>query len=129
MRTIDILDVVQKATHAQAQALQAQMLHFENDERRRCYQAFKTSNYEEQKDINPDRVGGTFQWVLRHDQYPRWQDSGGDDLLWISADPGCDKSVLAKSLVDQELQGSSTHSICSTAVANAAGRLRRYGRT
>jgi ankyrin repeat protein len=36
--------------------------------------------------------------------YQRWRDSATDDLLWISADPGCGKSVLSKSLVDEELR-------------------------
>lgn len=92
--------------------MQAQLRHFQKDEHRRCHQAFKTSNYEEQKNVNPDRVEGTCQWVLTHSQYLKWHKSNNNDLLWISADPGCGKSVLAKSLVDHELRGSSTHSIC-----------------
>jgi hypothetical protein len=103
---------VQQATQAQAQALQAQVQYFENDEHRRCHQAFKTSNYEEQKDVNPMRVEGTCQWVLTHEQYRRWHDKDSDGLLWISADPGCGKSVLAKSLVDHELQDSGRCSVC-----------------
>ncbi|KAH8702324.1 hypothetical protein BGW36DRAFT_424603 [Talaromyces proteolyticus] len=67
---------------------------------RRCHQAFKTSNYEMYKNINPDRVEGTCEWVLRSPKYLRWWKATGDDLLWISADPGCGKSVLAKSLID-----------------------------
>jgi ankyrin repeat protein len=35
-----------------------------------------------------------------------------DDLLWISADPGCGKSVLARSLIDNELQITDTHTTC-----------------
>jgi hypothetical protein len=50
--------------------------------------------------------------VLNHPQYKRWQQSPKDDLLWISADPGCGKSVLAKSLIDNELRATNTHSIC-----------------
>jgi hypothetical protein len=33
-------------------------------------------------------------------------------LLWISADPGCGKSVLARRLVDQDLQSESTYTVC-----------------
>ena len=68
--------------------------------------------YEQFKNINPDRVPGTCGWVLNHPRYIRWQQSLKDDLLWISADPGCGKSVLAKSLIDNELQSTDTHSIC-----------------
>jgi Ankyrin repeats (3 copies)/NACHT domain len=35
-----------------------------------------------------------------------------DDLLWISADPGCGKSVLARSLIDNELRITDTHTTC-----------------
>ncbi|KAK5455876.1 hypothetical protein LTS15_005193 [Exophiala xenobiotica] len=77
-----------------------------------CHQAFKTSTYEQFKDLNPSRVDGTCQWVLSHSQYRRWDASLHDDLLWISADPGCGKSVLAKSLVDNELRNTSQHTVC-----------------
>ncbi|EED20813.1 conserved hypothetical protein [Talaromyces stipitatus ATCC 10500] len=50
------------------------------EDQRRCHQAFKTSTYEKFKNINPNRLEGTCEW--------------------ISADPGCGKSVLAKSLID-----------------------------
>lgn len=45
----------------------------------------------------------TCKWALKHQNYLKWFDSNTDDLLWISADPGCGKSVLAKSLIDIEL--------------------------
>lgn len=35
-----------------------------------------------------------------------------DDLLWVSADPGCGKSVLAKSLIDNELRNTDKHTVC-----------------
>ncbi|KAG9696721.1 purine and uridine phosphorylase, partial [Aureobasidium melanogenum] len=65
---------------------------------------FKISTNEQFKNINPDRVDQTCQWALSHPLYRRWRDSATDDLLWISADPGCGKSVLSKSLVDEELR-------------------------
>ncbi|KAK7905423.1 hypothetical protein LTR67_000145 [Exophiala xenobiotica] len=77
-----------------------------------CHQALKTSTYEDFKVVNPARVDGTCQWVLAHSQYLQWYDKLYDDLLWISADPGCGKSVLAKSLVDNELRNTSQHTVC-----------------
>ncbi|KAJ6126271.1 hypothetical protein N7471_010764 [Penicillium samsonianum] len=74
------------------------------EQQQRCHQAFKTSNYEEQKDINPRRAEGTCQWALQSDEYVRWKESCCNDLLWVSADPGCGKSVLAKSIVDDSLE-------------------------
>jgi ankyrin repeat protein len=78
-----------------------------------CHQAFKTSTYEQYKDINPNRVEGTCEWVLKSSEYRLWWESSSNDLLWISADPGCGKSVLAKSLIDEVFPASvPTVSIC-----------------
>jgi hypothetical protein len=77
-----------------------------------CHQSFKTSRYEEFKDRNPERVRGTCKWVLNHEMYQSWCSSPKDDLLWISADPGCGKSVLSKFLIDEELRTEASRSTC-----------------
>ncbi|CAG8416225.1 unnamed protein product, partial [Penicillium salamii] len=82
------------------------------EQQQRCHQAFKTSNYEEQKDINPRRAEGTCQWALQSDEYVRWKESCCNDLLWVSADPGCGKSVLTKSIVDDSLELPSSVTTC-----------------
>ncbi|CAG8098795.1 unnamed protein product [Penicillium olsonii] len=69
-------------------------------EHHKCHKALKTSNYESFKDINPSRASGTCQWVLESPTYLNWRDSLSNSLLWVSADPGCGKSVLSKSLID-----------------------------
>jgi len=74
-----------------------------NDQQRDCHRVFKSSTYEQFKNNNPERVSGTCLWVLEHPQYIQWLDSKKDDLLWISADPGCGKSVLSRSLIENEL--------------------------
>jgi ankyrin repeat protein len=84
---------------------------YKDDRDRKCHQHFRTSEYERHKNRNPNRVKGTCQWVLNHPQYKSWSTSTCDNLLWISADPGCGKSVLSKSLIDNELK---SHSSCST---------------
>ena len=89
-----------------------QELRYYDDQHRQCHRALKTSTYEQFKDFNPDRVEGTCQWVLYHPQYLQWHTKRCDDLLWISADPGCGKSVLAKSLVDNELRNADQHTVC-----------------
>ncbi|KAG6356935.1 hypothetical protein INS49_014810 [Diaporthe citri] len=38
-------------------------------------------------------------WLLRHEKYLNWITVESGSLLWVSADPGCGKSVLAKFLV------------------------------
>jgi len=70
------------------------------DRQHRCHQIFKVGNYTEQKDLNPTRAEGTCEWALQSSEYIRWTDSNHKDLLWISADPGCGKSVLARSIID-----------------------------
>ncbi|KAK5265461.1 hypothetical protein LTR96_009365 [Exophiala xenobiotica] len=84
----------------------------ERKQQQRCHQAFKTTSYERQKNLNEDRAEGTCLWVLNNDQYLDWMQNRSSGLLWISADPGCGKSVLARLLVDHELQTTSTHTCC-----------------
>ncbi|KAK1621903.1 hypothetical protein BDP81DRAFT_387273, partial [Colletotrichum phormii] len=91
---------------------QKQEIRYESQKQVDCHQTFKTSAYEKFKNINPDRVPGTCKWVLEHPRYTKWQQSRQDDLLWISADPGCGKSVLAKSLIDEEINQSNEHTVC-----------------
>lgn len=55
---------------------------------------------------------GTCQWVLEHRKYKKWDSIEKNDLLWISADPGCGKSVLSKYLVDEVLPKPHSRSIC-----------------
>ncbi|CAG7976046.1 unnamed protein product [Penicillium olsonii] len=66
----------------------------------KCHQTFKIGKYTEQKDINPKKTDGTCQWVLQSSEYVRWSESNHNDFLLISADPGCGKSVLAKTIID-----------------------------
>ena len=74
------------------------------DQQNRCLQTFKISTYEEQKNINPRKVEGTCQWVLQSAEYIRWSESSCNDLLWVSADPGCGKSVLSRSIIEDCLE-------------------------
>lgn len=82
---------------------------FQLKEAEKCRQLFrltsgdKDSTYEWYKDRVEERVEGTCQWLLDHDNFKDWlsQDSG---ILLVSADPGCGKSVLAKYLIDHVLQ-------------------------
>jgi ankyrin repeat protein len=79
---------------------------------RECIQALRTSDYEQFKNRNPDRLEGTCQWVFQHDNFCTWQKSDSSSLLWVSADPGCGKSVLSKSLIDQDLKSKQTGAMC-----------------
>ncbi|KOC12912.1 ankyrin repeat-containing protein [Aspergillus flavus AF70] len=61
------------------------------------------SKYRDQKDRNPVRVRGTCDWFVTHPTFRAWQETQTSQMLWVTADPGCGKSVLAKYLVDSVL--------------------------
>ncbi|KAK4866200.1 hypothetical protein LT330_008541 [Penicillium expansum] len=85
-----------------------------SDKETACLQAFRTTDYEYQKDLNPDKEDGTCNWCLQSPIFRNWQKNDSSCLLWITADPGCGKSVLSKDLVDKRLFGleSSDTTIC-----------------
>jgi hypothetical protein len=67
-----------------------------------CMQALSFP-YQDQKDMNPDRIDGTCEWFLRHQKFISWRQDLAKNLLWVTAGPGCGKSVLCKALVDKGL--------------------------
>ena len=68
-------------------------------EERQFLGSLDTSDPEAHMDRNPRPVGGTCSWILRHPTYKSWYEAPASALLWLSADPGCGKSVLASFLV------------------------------
>jgi hypothetical protein len=95
-----------QAYHQQAEHHREKIAFVLTDQQNRCHQTFKTSNYEEQKNINPRKAEGTCLWALRSPEYTRWSESSCNDLLWVSADPGCGKSVLSRSIIEDYLEDS-----------------------
>ncbi|KAF4197557.1 hypothetical protein CNMCM8694_002459 [Aspergillus lentulus] len=69
------------------------------------------SPYRDQKDRNPDRIPGTCQWFVNHTTFQDWQASQTSQMLWVSANPGCGKSVLAKYLADSILKKGVTRTV------------------
>lgn len=59
------------------------------------------SNYETYKDYNPPRVQGTCEWFFTDERFLEWRASDFG-LLWVSAGPGCGKSVLCRALIDEQ---------------------------
>ncbi|GAW17421.1 hypothetical protein ANO14919_068780 [Xylariales sp. No.14919] len=86
------------------------------EKREKCLQLFRLtsgdrdSTYEWYKGRVEDRVDGTCEWFLNHDNFRRWLEQASGPLL-VSADPGCGKSVLAKYLIDHGLPRAPT-TIC-----------------
>ncbi|KAJ5174127.1 uncharacterized protein N7482_000004 [Penicillium canariense] len=80
---------------------------------RKILELLRTTDYETFKARNGKRVPGTCSWFLRHRVFQDWQTSTmGYSLLWVSADPGCGKSVLARSLIENELKSTDSRSTC-----------------
>jgi hypothetical protein len=73
---------------------------------------FCTSNYEAHKNINLPPVKGTCGWFLNHPKFQEWKGNDHENLLWLSADHGCRKSVLSKTLIDDVLPRDTSATIC-----------------
>ncbi|SLM33794.1 nacht and ankyrin domain protein [Lasallia pustulata] len=59
------------------------------------------SDYKGDKDSISVRVPGTCEWFFEDDRFLEWRDSTYSRLLWVSAGPGCGKSVLSRALIDE----------------------------
>jgi ankyrin repeat protein len=87
-----------------------------SDKEEKCLQSFRTinntsNNYEYQKNLNPPRVEDTCLWFLQNSKFLDWKDRLTSRLLWVTADPGCGKSVLSKALIDESLLGQENNTI------------------
>jgi len=82
-----------------------------SDREIQCLRALRTVEYEKFKDRNPDRLERTCEWFLRHERFYEWRQRKSG-FLWVSADPGCGKSVLAKCLIDQEIKSTESRTTC-----------------
>ncbi len=79
-----------------------------------CLYTLRTLDYESDKSRVADRVPNTCEWFLSHEKYEIWLSETHSQLLWVTADPGCGKSVLSKFLIDSYITDatSGTTSIC-----------------
>ncbi|KAF3767841.1 hypothetical protein M406DRAFT_328896 [Cryphonectria parasitica EP155] len=57
-------------------------------------------SYVDLKDSVPDAVSGTCQWFLGQQQVKNWLDGQSHGILFLTANPGCGKSVLSKYMID-----------------------------
>jgi hypothetical protein len=72
-------------------------------------------SYRDSKDRNRERVPGTCEWFTKHSLFKQWNSSGqgqGPGLLFVTADPGCGKSVLSRYLIDEVLPDDRNRTIC-----------------
>jgi hypothetical protein len=62
--------------------------------------------YQDTKDRNRKPVTGTCKWFTNHDLFKQWNSGTSKRdrrLLYVTADPGCGKSVLSRYLIDEVL--------------------------
>lgn len=76
------------------------------------FQLLYTCPYRDRKDRNSPRVAETCEWFTSHPRFREWNESPDSSLLWVSADPGCGKSVLLKYLVDEALPRPRGRTVC-----------------
>ncbi|CAG9982882.1 unnamed protein product [Clonostachys byssicola] len=107
-----------KVLERQLKVQKDQASHKKQKQEREFLQLFRLTSgtgditYEWYKHRVEDRVEDTCMWFLRHQNFQLWlkADSGP---LFVSADPGCGKSVLAKYLIDHVLpETAKTTNVC-----------------
>lgn len=72
------------------------------DEQQRQLLQCLASDYDSYKDFNPKKVQGTCEWLFNDERFRQWRDRDASSLLWVSAGPGCGKSVLSRALIDED---------------------------
>ncbi|OBR02356.1 Ankyrin repeat protein [Colletotrichum higginsianum IMI 349063] len=80
-----------------------------------CLRALHATSrdYESQRLGIEKPVPGTCQWFLRHPKFVDWLQGASSPLLWVTANPGCGKSVLSSFLVDALGQKANDSIVCS----------------
>lgn len=76
----------------------------EREDFRKLLQALRAKNpYRDQMERTPTRQPGTCNWCLNNSLFQTWRNDPHSSLLWVSANPGCGKSVLSKCLIEEKL--------------------------
>ncbi|KAG6361575.1 hypothetical protein INS49_009802 [Diaporthe citri] len=96
----DVAESINQTEIKRQQRLEAARQKEERKAQMNFLRLLHNSNYEAHKDRYPPAVPGTCQWLIRHEKYRNWRQKQGSDLLWLSADAGCGKSVLTSYLID-----------------------------
>ena len=73
---------------------------YDVEQKNKLMHSFST-DYVDQKNFNPKRVPGTCEWFLQSKEFLEWRNATDLRILWVSAGPGCGKSVLSRCLIDE----------------------------
>ncbi|KAH6675716.1 ankyrin repeat-containing domain protein, partial [Halenospora varia] len=85
---------------------------FSSDGHTKLLQVFQTTSYESDKNRSPERLPGSCLWFLGHPNYQKWN-CEQTSTLWIAGDLGSGKSVLTRSLVENELSSNNLRTTAS----------------
>lgn len=77
-------------------------IRWQDQQQTECLQSL-SSNYEAHMAALPRRTPGTCEWFINDQRFRDWRDAEDSRMLWVSASPGCEKSVLARRLIDDRL--------------------------
>lgn len=80
----------------------------------RCLNTFDTHYYKTK--ILPKRIHHACLWISENQKFRSWASSKFSTLLWLTADPGCGKTILASYIVDS----------LSSNLSNSAGNRACY---
>lgn len=82
-------------------------------------------NYKGGMEFNADSVKGTCEWFFADETFSTWRDASDSGVFWLTAGPGCGKSVLARTLIkDRHLQNiTTTISAGSSTITNSAATV------
>ncbi|CEJ91474.1 hypothetical protein VHEMI07184 [[Torrubiella] hemipterigena] len=87
-------------------------MNFGPSRKSRILEALNTLPYRARMNRNPDRTPRTCEWFEDHPEFKQWDACQSSSMLWISANPGCGKSVLAKYLVQSVLPKHKSRTVC-----------------
>ncbi|KAF6824090.1 ankyrin repeat protein [Colletotrichum plurivorum] len=78
------------------------MIHKLSKDEQDCLKLLSSAGggYESQRLSVEKPVKGTCQWFIRHKAFISWLEEASSTLLWVTANPGCGKTVLSGFLID-----------------------------
>ncbi|KAF4931031.1 Vegetative incompatibility protein HET-E-1 [Colletotrichum fructicola] len=89
-------------------------VHKLKDSERDCLKLLSSAGgaYESQRLSIETPVQGTCHWFLNHKTFTSWLRDTSSALLWVTANPGCGKTVLSRFLVDILSRQASETTVC-----------------
>ncbi|GJC78504.1 vegetative incompatibility protein HET-E-1 [Colletotrichum liriopes] len=108
---------IETKNYGKPRSIKAALLQVEDlsDAEKDCLRTLHATSrdYEGQRLGIEKPVPDTCQWFLQHPKFVNWVQGVSSSLLWVTANPGCGKSVLSSFLVDALSQSSSESIVCS----------------